>query len=210
MTVISTASRLHEALLHEVLEAAGAGDDDVDAAQRRLLGVLADAAEDRGHAQARGLGQQGDGRGDLRRELAGRREDEAARVLRPGLDAGEARHEREREGEGLAAAGAATAEQVAAGEVSGRVPCWIGKASVLPSAARTEASSAGTPSSRRKAWISPGPDLRSHTASDRRERNRRSRTGSRGGAGLRFQGSNPGDPGWRRDAGRSDIPSILS
>ena len=38
-TVISTASRRHEALLHEVFEAAGAGDDDVDAgAQRRRPG----------------------------------------------------------------------------------------------------------------------------------------------------------------------------
>jgi hypothetical protein len=129
---------------------AGAGHDDVHAAaQRLLLGALADAAEHRGHAQARGLGQQGDGRGDLRGELAGRREDEArgccGRALTPVRGA-----PREREGEGLAAAGAATAEQVAAGEESGRVPCWMGKASVLPSAARTEASSAGTPSSRKE------------------------------------------------------------
>ena len=46
------------ALLHEVFEAAGAGHDDVDAAPERSdLGLLADAAEDRGDAQAIGLGE---------------------------------------------------------------------------------------------------------------------------------------------------------
>ena len=46
-TVISTASRRDVALADEVLEPAGAGDDDVDAAaERRDLRVLADAAED--------------------------------------------------------------------------------------------------------------------------------------------------------------------
>ena len=34
-TVISTASRVDDALPHEVLEAAGAGDDDVDAGLER-------------------------------------------------------------------------------------------------------------------------------------------------------------------------------
>ena len=57
-TVISTASRRDEALLHQVLEAAGAGDDDVDAGlERRDLAVLRDAAEDGGDLQAVGVGQ---------------------------------------------------------------------------------------------------------------------------------------------------------
>ena len=69
--------QLHEALLHEVLEAAGAGDDDVDAVlQRRDLTVLVDAAEDRRRLHAVGGGQGLERRVDLRRELARGREDE--------------------------------------------------------------------------------------------------------------------------------------
>jgi hypothetical protein len=69
--------QLHEALLHEVFEAAGAGDDDVDAVlQRRDLTVLVDAAEDRRRLHAVGGCQGLERRVDLRRELAGGREDE--------------------------------------------------------------------------------------------------------------------------------------
>ena len=57
-TVISMASSVHEALLHEVFEAAGAGDDDVDAGlERGDLALLRDAAEDRGGLEAVGVGE---------------------------------------------------------------------------------------------------------------------------------------------------------
>ncbi len=72
---------VHEALLHEVLEAAGAGNDDVDAGlEGRDLALLRDATEDRGDVQAVGGGERLHDRGDLGGELAGRGEHEAERA----------------------------------------------------------------------------------------------------------------------------------
>ena len=68
------------ALADEVLEPAGAGQHDVDAAAQPLhLRVLADAAEDGAGGQPRGRGQRGEGLLDLADQLAGRREDQGAR-----------------------------------------------------------------------------------------------------------------------------------
>ena len=118
------AVQAHVALLHEVFEAAGAGHDDVDAgAQRGLLRLLADAAEDRRDGEAGCRGEGLDGGGDLRRELAGRGEHEAAGTAGGAARrerAGQTGDERKREGDGLAAAGAAAAEHVAPGERVGQ------------------------------------------------------------------------------------------
>ena len=59
-----------ELLLHEVFEATGAGDDDVDSGLESLnLAVLRDTTEDRGHAQVVCGGQRFEGCGDLGGEL---------------------------------------------------------------------------------------------------------------------------------------------
>ncbi len=78
--------------------------------------------EDGRDAQTGSLGERGDGRGDLRRELAGRSEDESARETCAALTAGcgEARHERQGEGDGLAAARASAAQEVASREGVGK------------------------------------------------------------------------------------------
>jgi hypothetical protein len=109
---------VHEALLHEVLEAAGAGHDDVDAGlERGNLAALRHAAEDGGRVEAVGLGQRGERCGDLGGQLAGGGEDEAERAARATLAAGELAAEAgdhgQREREGLAGAGLAAAEHVA-------------------------------------------------------------------------------------------------
>ena len=68
------------ALADQVLEPAGAGDDDVDAlAQRGDLRVLTDAAEDGAGGEAGGRGQRREGRVDLADQLAGRRQDQRTR-----------------------------------------------------------------------------------------------------------------------------------
>ena len=114
----------HVALLHEVFEAAGAGHDDVDAGtQRRLLRLLADAAEDRRDGEAGCRSEGLDGGGDLRRELAGRCEHEtagAAGGAARGESARQAGDEGKGERDGLAAAGAAAAEHVVTGERVGQ------------------------------------------------------------------------------------------
>ena len=110
-------------LADEVLEPAGAGDDDVGAgAQATDLGVLPDAAEDGLGLQADGRGQRGQGGLDLAHELTGGGQDQGPRGARAGavLVGVEARDEREQEGVGLARAGAAAAEHVAAGERVGQ------------------------------------------------------------------------------------------
>jgi hypothetical protein len=109
----------HEALLHEVFEAAGAGHDDVDAGlQRGDLTALRDAAEDGGGGHVVDLGERREHRVDLGGELTRRREDEADRMTRATLAtgelAGETRDHRDGERQGLARAGLATAEHVAA------------------------------------------------------------------------------------------------
>ncbi len=118
------AVELDDALLHEVLEATGAGHDDVDAGADRVgLRTLADAAEDGGDRQAGRIGEGLDGRRDLRGELARGGEDQSARVpagAAGGVRAGEARDHRKRERDRLAAAGAAAAEHVTASEGVGQ------------------------------------------------------------------------------------------
>ena len=107
------------ALLHQVLEAPGARDHHVDAGLQGLhLPVLRDAAEDGGHAVP-GRGEQRlERRGDLGGELTGGREHERGRVARPRPRpcGRQARDHGKGEGERLAAAGAAAAEHVPAGE----------------------------------------------------------------------------------------------
>ena len=66
-------------LLDQIGQPAGAGDDDVGAgAQRGHLGVLRDAAEDRGDAQVHRAGQRREDGLDLAGEFAGRHEYQAA------------------------------------------------------------------------------------------------------------------------------------
>ena len=78
-TVISTEPQVDVTLAHEVLEAARAGDDDVDAAaQGRRPGVLADAAEHGDAGQAGGRGEGREGLVDLVHELTGGSEDQGA------------------------------------------------------------------------------------------------------------------------------------
>ena len=111
------------ALLHEVLQPTGGGDDDVDAGlQRPHLVALAHAPEDHRGAQGQFLGERGDDGEHLVGELAGRHQDEAARGsrLRAALLSGQARDERQAEGESLAGAGAAPAQDIAAGEAVGQ------------------------------------------------------------------------------------------
>ena len=112
-------------LADQVLEPAGAGDDDVDAAaEAGDLRVLADAAEDGDRVvRPAACAASGCERGlDLADELTGRRQDQRARAARRGAAAVEAEpgDQREQEGVGLAGAGAAAAEHVAAGERVGQ------------------------------------------------------------------------------------------
>ena len=113
--------RVHPAVLlaHEVLEAAGAGHDDVDPAVERVdLTALGDAAEDDGGPEAHGVGERREGLVDLTGELTGRREDQPARRVAGAAAAGrrEARDEGQAERVGLARAGAAAAEDVTTGQ----------------------------------------------------------------------------------------------
>ena len=110
-------------LAHEVLEAAGAGHDDVDAAVQRVhLAALGHAAENHGGLHAEGVGERREGLVDLAGELAGRGEDEAARRVAGAATAGggQTRDEREAERVGLAGAGATAAEHVTAGQGVGQ------------------------------------------------------------------------------------------
>jgi hypothetical protein len=111
------AGQVRVPLADEVLEPARAGDEDVDAGREGLdLRVLPDAAEDDGARQAGGLRQRLDDGEHLVGQLAGRHEDEPARLARTAPAAGQAGDEREAEGEGLAAARAPAPEHVPAGE----------------------------------------------------------------------------------------------
>ena len=79
-------------LADQVLEPAGAGDDDVGAlAQAGHLRVLADATEDGEGGQARLRGERLEGGVDLADELAGRRQDQRARAARSGARPSESR-----------------------------------------------------------------------------------------------------------------------
>ena len=99
-TTISTASRVERAARKEVLEAARARHDDVDAlAQGASLRVVPDAAVDGGRAKVAAT-DPGELPLDLRGELAGGHEDEAGRLAR--LGARRPRRQGEAEGERLA------------------------------------------------------------------------------------------------------------
>ena len=111
------------ALAEQVLEPAGAGDDDVDTpAKAADLGVLADATEDGQAVDPQRLGQRGHRGLDLVHQLAGRRQDERPWLagLARGLAGGQSGEQGKQEGVGLARAGAATAENVATREGVGQ------------------------------------------------------------------------------------------
>ena len=106
-------------LAHEIFETAGAGHDDVDARLHcRNLRPLRDATEHRGRGEASSLGQWLNGGLHLRCQLTSRQQDQGARVTRAqtALRGGQARHKREREGDGLATARTTATEDVAASE----------------------------------------------------------------------------------------------
>ena len=112
------AAELDGAALHEVGEPARGGDEDVDALVERLdLRLVGQAAGDELVAQAGDVDEGLERVAHLHGELAGRHEDERARALALRAGAvGEPGDHRQAEGEGLARAGAATAEDVAPGE----------------------------------------------------------------------------------------------
>ena len=105
--------------LDVVGQPAGAGDEDVDAgAQPADLRVGAHAAEDGEGLHVQRLGQRSHGRIDLGGQLAGRHEDQRARLARLArlLAGRETGQQRQQEGVGLARPGAAAAQDVAPGE----------------------------------------------------------------------------------------------
>lgn len=110
-----------DALTDQVLQAAGAGDDDVDAGTQGLfLACLGDAAVDHGGVQAGGLGQRLDGGVDLGGQFTGGCKDQAhgaaglAEVF--GFPLSESCYKRDGEGDGFAGAGAAAAQDVASSQ----------------------------------------------------------------------------------------------
>ena len=110
-------------LADEVLEAAGARDDDVGAGPQAVdLRALPDTAEDGLGAQPGRSCQRLESDVDLADEAARRGQDQGARRARTGtplatlLTSLEPGHQRQQEGVGLAGAGAAAAEHVAPGE----------------------------------------------------------------------------------------------
>ena len=111
------AAELHVAALDQVEQAAGRGDQDVDAARQGLdLAAVAQTADDGAQAQAEAAAVGVEAARDLDGELAGRREDERARALGLGalLGGGEVLQHGQREGRGLAGAGLGDAENVTA------------------------------------------------------------------------------------------------
>ena len=104
----------------QILKTTGAGNDDVGAGlEGSNLLTLADAAIDGRALEAHGVSQRFDHGEHLIGELTGRYEHEATRASRCALLAGKCGNKRNREGKGLARAGAATAEHIAAGEAIG-------------------------------------------------------------------------------------------
>jgi len=107
-------------LLHVVEQAAGRGDDDVDAAAQRIYLLLhADAAIDGGGLHLGVLAIGADALLDLERELSGRGHDQDADFLRGGRLLRKQLKDRQREAGGLAGAGLRGAEKVSAGENDG-------------------------------------------------------------------------------------------
>ncbi len=111
-----------QALLHQVEQPPRRRHQDVEAAVQRLhLRELADAAEDDGVGEAQVAAVGGGAVVDLRRQFAGRRQDQDARPLgrRRALVQGQVLQDGQDEGRGLAGAGLGAAEQVAAVEQVG-------------------------------------------------------------------------------------------
>lgn len=114
-----------------------------------LLARLGDAAVDHGGVQAHGLGHRFDGGVDLRGQFTGGCKDQAhgtaglAEML--GFALGEAGNQRDGEGDGLAGAGAATAQDVAPGQGVREGLDLMGNGSTIPWAVRVSASALGVP-----------------------------------------------------------------
>jgi len=110
-----------QALLHQVFEPAGAGHDNVDARlQHRHLPALRYPTEDRGHPEAVDGGQRFQRRGDLAGQLPGGGKNQTRWSGRAARMSGQPADHRNREGQRLAAACLAAAEDVAAGECVGK------------------------------------------------------------------------------------------
>ncbi len=84
--------------------------------QRRYLGVLPGAAEDRGDGQAHGPCQRQDHRVDLAGQLPGGHQDQTARAAGAGMTVGQPDGERDREPERLAGTSPAAAQDVHPGQ----------------------------------------------------------------------------------------------
>ena len=144
------------------------------------LPVERHAAHHRGDGQAQRLGVGQHGVDDLLRELAGRDEDEAARATGLRATAGEAGQQREAEGQGLAGAGLAAAEQVAPGE-------GLGEGGRLDRERRGEAARRQRPQhGLGQAEVGEGrhPGLRDGPQDLRRHRGGEGRGGAAGAAGT--------------------------
>jgi len=115
---------VHEALVHQVDQAARRGDKNIDAGLERVdLGVLADATEDHGMAQRQVLAVGGEALADLGGEFARGRKDERTRATARAQFALLARlhavQDGQRERGGLASARLSDAEQIAASHPDG-------------------------------------------------------------------------------------------
>ncbi len=103
------------AAVDDVAQTARGGDEDVDAALQGVdLVAHRGAAADDLHAQAEDVAVRLERVGDLHGQLAGGGQDDAARLLLLGVAARQGGEERQTEGEGLAGAGAAAAQDVLA------------------------------------------------------------------------------------------------
>ncbi len=113
------AAQVDGLLFQVVHQAAGGGDQDVEAAvQRLVLRTVLDAAVDGGDRQAHALGIDLEAVGDLRSQFARRRQDEATHALGGRNDAvgQDVLQDRQGEGRRLAGAGLGDAQQVMAGQ----------------------------------------------------------------------------------------------
>ena len=117
-TAIGAVAQVDRAALDEVVEAARGGDEQVDAAVQGVdLGLVRHAAGDELVAQAEDVHQRLERVGDLHGQLAGRGHDQGPGPARRGRGAGgQAGQGRQAEGERLAGAGLAAAEDVLAGQ----------------------------------------------------------------------------------------------
>ena len=118
-TAMRDVRQVDDPLRDQVLQPAGAGDDDVDAAlQRGLLRSVADAAVDGEHAPIEGRRQRHQLLADLLGQLTGGDEHERRRPAGPRLLG--ARRQRQREGQRLAGARRGAAGDVVAGQRVGK------------------------------------------------------------------------------------------